>query len=377
MDRQSEERIAAIAGGHEARWGTIEAPSLSFQWSQARLEARHVLADVLDPSAGERPEVWLSRAPGDDDGAAGGWLQLALRWPSGHRLCFRAPAGDGALLEGLEERAVRGAVVGLDGLRQIVGALRELGLAITLAGGRPAPPAPPDGAEPVRDEAASGDLAALEAAGDWDGLVDALERRCAESGDPGERSDLLVRCALVHEEQLEQLEEAANCLERALDLDPTDQAALERLARICELTVDWERLVQVLLRRLDLVAAPPEQSALLCQLGVIYEEALGDWEGATTCFEKALVADGASAEALEALERLYSLSERWTELVEVLRRQADAAATPAEAAALRLRCAELLAHVLEDVEEARAEAEAALALEPDNEEARDLLGILE
>jgi tetratricopeptide (TPR) repeat protein len=135
---------------------------------------------------------------------------------------------------------------------------------------------------------------------------------------------------------------AADCLERALALDPADPQAHEALELFYRSTSEWVALIELLGRR-ALHVDDKERAELFRETAVIYERELGDDEGALEAYQEAdrLVPDhpdvldalarlvvrvgGSDGEALSALERLARLVSEPKKRASVLFRAADIA----------------------------------------------------
>jgi tetratricopeptide (TPR) repeat protein len=115
---------------------------------------------------------------------------------------------------------------------------------------------------------------------------------------------------------------ASDYYRRVLDRLPEDEAALAALDRIYRETNDAEALVEILVRRADIardvrVDAAAEQR-FRGQLGGLAEAPLGRLDEAIAAFERVLELAPADREAREALDRLYTQTERWTDLTRFL-----------------------------------------------------------
>ncbi len=115
---------------------------------------------------------------------------------------------------------------------------------------------------------------------------------------------------------------AADYYRRVLDRLPEDEAALAALDRIYREANDAEKLVEILVRRADIardvrVDAAAEQR-FRGQLGALAEAPLGRLDEAIAAFERVLELAPADREAREALDRLYTQTERWTDLTRFL-----------------------------------------------------------
>ncbi|HTA17672.1 MAG TPA: tetratricopeptide repeat protein, partial [Polyangia bacterium] len=115
---------------------------------------------------------------------------------------------------------------------------------------------------------------------------------------------------------------AADYYRRVLDRLPEDEDALAALDRIYRETNDVEALCEILGRRADIARdvradAVAEQRYRL-QLGQLAEKPLGRREDAIAAYERVLELAPQDRDAREALDRLYTETERWTDLTRFL-----------------------------------------------------------
>jgi golgin subfamily B member 1 len=115
---------------------------------------------------------------------------------------------------------------------------------------------------------------------------------------------------------------AADYYRRVLDRIPEDDAALTALDRVYRETNDIESLVEILTRRAELAREtardPAAEQRLRLQLGQLAEAPLGRLDDAVAAYERVLEIAPTDRDALGALERLYTQTERWSELTRFL-----------------------------------------------------------
>jgi len=105
---------------------------------------------------------------------------------------------------------------------------------------------------------------------------------------------------------------------QVLQEDPFDDEASERLAAIeanASKAEDWERLVEVLMARIEIEGSAPGRAALLRQVAEIFETRTGDLPRAFTALTAALREDPADTGALDRAEKLAEDTGAWAELV--------------------------------------------------------------
>src|SRR5690606_11857780 len=97
-----------------------------------------------------------------------------------------------------------------------------------------------------------------------------------------------------------------------------DEEAAEKLAAIearASEGEDWERLVEVLMARVEIEGSAPGRAALLRQVAEVFESRIGDLPRAFTALTAALREDPADVGALDRVEKLAADTGAWAELV--------------------------------------------------------------
>ncbi len=188
-------------------------------------------------------------------------------------------------------------------------------------------------------------------AGNWRAFARVCDLFAPQIADPVEKLALLKEVAGVHEKKLGQKEMAFLAWCRALAEAPGDAetiAAAERLA------VETEALDELgaVLEQVAEETRGMVKARLLLRLGKLRDEKLDDAEEAEAAYRRALEADPASPEALEALTELFKRRGRVRDLVITLEQKLEAAAGLDEKKAMLLEVAKLYDAEMKDVEEA-------------------------
>jgi len=186
--------------------------------------------------------------------------------------------------------------------------------------------------------------------GERQGIHDRVARVLTEAADKTTAAELkgeiLTRVAVLYEERLNDREQAEAVYRRVLDLDPNDPRGALPAARSLERLYAGQgasqKLAEMLRVQIRLEESVGVRRDLLGRLGELSETVLGDREGAIGAWRSRLD-DGADDEqALAALDRLYETTERYRDLVEVLRRRRDLTSDGEARRALLSRSAEIL-----------------------------------
>ncbi|MGC4066069.1 MAG: tetratricopeptide repeat protein [Polyangiaceae bacterium] len=114
----------------------------------------------------------------------------------------------------------------------------------------------------------------VEQSGDVESLAQVYADIAQSASDAALARDYWLRLASIHE-QCQRVEEAAQCYEKVLELDPSDVEALEAMDALYRRTEHWEELVGVYRRRIELTQEPSDSERLYAQMAQVYEERLG------------------------------------------------------------------------------------------------------
>ncbi len=183
----------------------------------------------------------------------------------------------------------------------------------------------------------------------WSDLVEVLFAEAGASLDSGRGAALYGRVARICEDELKDLSKAIDARERALSLLGDDSSTLETLDRLLQQTQQWDRVHEVISRRLDVQGA--DRPTLLLRQGRLRAEHLGDYEGALGAYEKAMEEDPGrddtlaavrdltakpqvAASALDLLEAYHRGAGNLEEVVRLYEQRVELAATDADRVAL-------------------------------------------
>lgn len=157
----------------------------------------------------------------------------------------------------------------------------------------------------------------------WRELVANYAQEAEAASDDVYRSSMLMRAAEMElrfgGESLD-VERIVERLEQAVRLDATNAQAGRMLERRYRKAGRWEDAARVLERMASRARDSADRVAACVRLARLYRYQLDDSEQATQAYERLLREAGGHPEALEFLAQLYSLEERWDELVAVYER---------------------------------------------------------
>ena len=222
--------------------------------------------------------------------------------------------------------------------------------------------------DPANEAAAEGMTAIYRRAQQWPELVGLLMARADAATTAPKTRDLRAEAAEILETRLNDLAKARDLFAAVLTDDPGHARAGEAMARIAERTGDFKTLADLLVRRAE-ARRGIEKAEALVKVAEVYEDHLNDLPEATRRFEAVLAIDPSNLSALKGLDRIFNRNGQYRELLEVLQRQIEVAATPRQKINLYERIAGL--HDEEFLDHARAaEAlESILAIDGGNDNA--------
>jgi tetratricopeptide (TPR) repeat protein len=179
----------------------------------------------------------------------------------------------------------------------------------------------------------------------------------------------LREAAVLAEHNAGDVERAVQCYERILSFDAGAIDALDELIRIHESAGRLGKVALLYDRRIEAEELPHERVELRHRAAALRAGKLEETDGATRLYLQNLEDDPNDLRSLDALEKLYERSERWDELLKILERRLDVAATADERTTARVRLALISEQQLGNRARAIDELREILAESPDHAEA--------
>ncbi len=152
-------------------------------------------------------------------------------------------------------------------------------------------------------------------------LAEILQRRIRITMDGEALVDLEVRLAQTFERDLHNAEQAVAAYNRALENDPANATALERLETLYLYQHKWEELFDVYQKMVDVANTDDDTAACYQRMAKIASDALQRETDAIDLWNRVLDLRGEDPLALGELAALHESKERWDDLVEILERQ--------------------------------------------------------
>ncbi len=119
-----------------------------------------------------------------------------------------------------------------------------------------------------------------------------------------EQIELAMELAEVYHDRLERLDAAVETLEFVLNIDPKHEDARRLLRKYYREQEDWDKLIELLGRELNIVKSDEEIIDIKLELAQIYEDILQDFEKTADLYGEVLSLDSRQQKAIEGLERL-------------------------------------------------------------------------
>lgn len=203
----------------------------------------------------------------------------------------------------------------------------------------------------------------------WEPLVTVLEIRLEETHEPDARGEMLEQIGALHVERTADIERAFDAYARLLREHPSSETAITQLHTLAEVAEGWDVLAGLIEQVLPDVRDEERARALLARVAEIYEARLDNAEMAIDAHRRVLEVDPEDHASIEALDRLYTRTELWNDLLGIYRRKLELSDDDAAREALQLQIANLLEAMLGAPREAIAVYNEIASTDPTNERA--------
>ncbi len=203
-----------------------------------------------------------------------------------------------------------------------------------------------------------------------------LEDLIPYANDAEVKAETYVKLGELCRGPLDQPDKSQSYFKSALAEDPLHIPALDALAELLRENEQWQELAKILERRVKAGRNGAERAETRLTLAELHELQLGDTQAAIKQLVSAREHDPYNLDAHRELSRLYTATEQWVELAEVLESEADLVSTERERIDVRMRLAEMFEHQFLKPEKAAERLEQVIEIDPKHEEALDGLGRL-
>ena len=212
-----------------------------------------------------------------------------------------------------------------------------------------------------------------ESAGEWDKVAGTYEVIIANTQDAVRRVELLGIVAGIYERRLSNFDASFDAYCRAMRVDPANAEVIAHLDRMAEASGRWAELAAAIEAEIDSVMDSQLQVEMLLRLARVYEEETREVDKAIATFKRVAEAEPDRKDGLVALDRLYTVTERWQDLAEIVRREIRLADTEEQIVSLTYRLAQILEVALADLPKAVEAYQEILSIAPQHEETRATL----
>ncbi len=186
--------------------------------------------------------------------------------------------------------------------------------------------------------------------------------------DPYARVELLHRIARLHEEMLSDHRSAFETYSRAVSCDIANEDSLSNFERLAMVVGRWHDVASLYDAELNKLSEDPARFVELgLRLAQIFETQLEDVESAVARYRRVLATDPENQTAVSSLDRLFTVAERWSDLVEILKREAEIGQSPEEILEFKYRLGQVHQTRLNDLPSAIAAYREVLTAAPEHQ----------
>jgi golgin subfamily B member 1 len=168
--------------------------------------------------------------------------------------------------------------------------------------------------DPEREEALQSLVVLYELTENWEKLAVSLEQLAEVTVNFEKQVEYSLQLGDTWFQKLGQSEKAQSAYRQVLELDPTEEKAVDALQMLYTEGEDWGNLIEVLALRATL--HPEEDAELKLISGELLEEKLEEPMRAAEMYEELVTYDPSATEAFSRLERIYTEHEVWDKLSE-------------------------------------------------------------
>lgn len=213
-----------------------------------------------------------------------------------------------------------------------------------------------------------------DASGEWTKLVSVLEVQVRFADDPFAKVELLHRIARLYEECLQNHRSAFDTYARAVAFDSQNEETLVSLERLGSLLELWGDVASLYDQELEKLTDDPDRLVeLALRVAQVYEIQLENVESAVARYRRVLEVQPENQTAVSALDRLFTATERWADLAEILAREAEIGESPEEILEFKYRLGQVYQLRLDDVTQAIGAYREVIGAAPEHEPSLEAL----
>ncbi|MBA3458412.1 MAG: tetratricopeptide repeat protein, partial [Deltaproteobacteria bacterium] len=155
----------------------------------------------------------------------------------------------------------------------------------------------------------------------WNALIDSYAAALPKFGHKADALPLMLVMARVIEGEQGDIDRALEMNRQILNIEEGNEQALDALERLYLGKGQFEELLGIYTKKLDLTNDGDERIAIQSKIGQLYEDEVKDDKKAVTAYLAILDAAGDEPTALRSLDRVYLRNSMWKELADILGRQ--------------------------------------------------------
>lgn len=160
-------------------------------------------------------------------------------------------------------------------------------------------------------------------AGDWEHLVEALERHIELASEKMEIVGLYLEIGELYNRELSRADQAEEAFTAALDVDPSSREAIHALGELHERHGNWFNALEMLHREAALLGTLPEAVEIHHRVGTLNEDMLMDRAGAKEAYNRALDIDPSYTPAIRALRKIHEAEGNWVDTINLEAQEAE------------------------------------------------------
>ncbi|HRU52157.1 MAG TPA: tetratricopeptide repeat protein [Planctomycetota bacterium] len=195
-------------------------------------------------------------------------------------------------------------------------------------------------------------------------MAELLQQKLSMCTTDIERLELYIHLGSLYDKELENIDNAIQMFQQALELDPNRLEVLQALDSLYLRKNKWDELVEVCLREIELNENLEEKAELCFRLGVIYRDRFQDLLRAKTMFLSSIDYKANMRKALKALTGLAILEENWTQAVKYIGMEIVHIQDPMEKVESLTELGSLYQHKLKLIQKAKESFQKALDINP-------------
>ena len=207
----------------------------------------------------------------------------------------------------------------------------------------------------------------------WSDLITTLRKKAEATVEPDQAVQIWSRVAALFLERFSNQAEAIKAYERVLELDPRSTHAIAELKAMYERRRDWDKLIQLSQREIELVEDSSERTEKLLQVAKLASTKLKRPQVSMDLWRQVADHNPDNLEAWTELERLYERAKDWESLAQACQRQIDLSDDANRRLQLLQKLGVLFSDKAKDDSRAVEAWRALLELDPDNRRAQDSL----